>query len=878
MVYSTERVLMYCELVAIINPRVLVLCANQRLAFHLQHLYNQHQQHNGLKVWPSAQIFPLNSWLVQQWQKNTDDYRILINEYEETLLWQNIISDNPGSDLLLNINNTAELAQQAWQTLTLWQIELNTLDNYHNQDVAQFLQWATRFNHQKQQKQFLLAAELTQTVIQQLSTTKNHLLEKVITVGFDDLAPATAHLFQKIQQHAEYFAFESKPKTQTLVQTSLQDEEQEIYSMACWAKQNLKPNHQNKIGCVIPNLSKIRDKVTSIFTDVFCPNNIIPGHSQQEMPYNISAGTQFHLLPMIKTALAALHLQSGEPLADKIQQVLLSPYINGLTSDRCLAALVARELYPYPNKTFHHETIIAIIAEFTQHEYPQASLLERWQAMCAIPRKNGKESLQQWALYFEQVLEAIGWPGQRSLSSDEYQILQRWQSLQLELIKLDRLFLPVNQSQALNMLLVLCQQTIFQVQSNDAPIQILGLLEASGCQFDQLWLMGLDNEAWPPKAEPNPFIPIELQRRLGMPHASAQRELRYCQQIQQRVFNSAYHVVVSYAKQQGDKVLLPSPLIHGIPKIAHSNFNLPTTELTLKKLEMMIDDQGPPVGEHEKITGGSWILQQQALCPFRAFASIRLNAKPIVEPEIGLTASQRGILCHQALDFIWKKIKTQRNLLNYSTQEIQTIIAECIDAAATSGQLKNDHFLSIERQRLQLVLTYWLDLEMTRPPFKVIERETERHIQIGQLDLRIQIDRIDALDDGKYIIIDYKTSKNNSVQNWFGERLLEPQLPIYCLYGSENSIGIAYAEVNRGNPQFKGIINHEHNFSKIIPAELANPERLSWDELCQKWQKSLNQHSAAFCAGVATVDPENPTVCQHCHLHTLCREGIAYEH
>ena len=55
-------------------------------------------------------------------------------------------------------------------------------------------------------------------------------------------------------------------------------------------------------------------------------------------------------------------------------------------------------------------------------------------------------------------------------------------------------------------------------------VQVLGPLEAAGLGFDQLWLCGMQADRWPAPARPNPFIPQPLQRRLQMPHASAQRE------------------------------------------------------------------------------------------------------------------------------------------------------------------------------------------------------------------------------------------------------------------------------------------------------------------------------------------------------------------
>ena len=52
-----------------------------------------------------------------------------------------------------------------------------------------------------------------------------------------------------------------------------------------------------------------------------------------------------------------------------------------------------------------------------------------------------------------------------------------------------------------------------------------------GLRFDHLWVMGLHHEAWPQSANPNPFLPIALQREHKLPHSSADRELEFAAKV-----------------------------------------------------------------------------------------------------------------------------------------------------------------------------------------------------------------------------------------------------------------------------------------------------------------------------------------------------------
>ena len=51
------------------------------------------------------------------------------------------------------------------------------------------------------------------------------------------------------------------------------------------------------------------------------------------------------------------------------------------------------------------------------------------------------------------------------------------------------------------------------------------MLESAGLRFDRLWVSGLTDEAWPLTRAPNPFLPIALQKKAGIPQASAETSL-----------------------------------------------------------------------------------------------------------------------------------------------------------------------------------------------------------------------------------------------------------------------------------------------------------------------------------------------------------------
>ncbi len=244
-----------------------------------------------------------------------------------------------------------------------------------------------------------------------------------------------------------------------------------------------------------------------------------------------------------------------------------------------------------------------------------------------------------------------------------------------------------------------------------------------------------------------------------------------------------------------------------------------------------------------------------------------MRAKPFKQPQIGLSDSNRGNFVHRALDVLWKKIKNWQNLINYSDTELETLIDETINKLSFSFG-SDSIFFRVERKRIKRLIKRWLLLEKNRPPFNVSQRETDRFIKIGPLNLHIRIDRIDIVKGGNFII-DYKTNDKNQVTDWLGNRLKNVQLPLYCTFAVRDVVGIAYAEVASKKMSFKGwLVSEEQPFDNIGSAPLP------WKSLLDHWKTILHQLAIDFSLGKAEVNPfDIKTTCKFCGLHPLCRVG-----
>ena len=860
---------MYRKLFLSLDKNTIVLTANHCLTRYLFREYAQYQIKKGKKVWATPRILPLITWFSDCWQRCPQAEGILLTDFQAQLLWKKIVPF---------LDKTVLLVQEAWTLMKEWRLSPYELKSEPNSDVQHFISWALKFQAELKKNHWINYAELPERL--QSLIPYLHLPKRIILIGFDELVPTVWQLFAAIQKKIAlivwYFGKNENlaadinhhrfwiPALSRIVvrRLNFQNSETEIQTMARWAYTQWEKDPNQKIGCIIPDLSQRRTQALRLFSEVF----------GSRKNFNISAVEPLTQIPLIKIALRFLELN---PLNTDILQlsiVLRSSYINSSTADVCLSAeldVKLREAKQWQS----NPTLILHILNKLQSNFQESTLTIRYRTWLNIKRPRNPLHLSIWAQQFNDELIAIGWPGQRLLNSKEYQQLKQWEHLLYEFSVLDTIIIqPQTRKNALQLLQKLACYTLFQSQSiQDAPIQLLDLLETAGHYFDKLWVVGLSDKRWPSSASPNPFLPLDLQRYHQMPHASAKREMNYTLHLQNRLLKSASIIILSAPLKEGDVLLSSSLLIRHFQEINIDELQilpcqpLKTHLFKIKMLENIYDTQAPPLQENESIITGSSLLQNQSTCPFQAFAKVRLQANPLHKLHIGLNEMERGNFVHQALDLLWKKIKNWKTLTSYSNKELENSINKVIHSLFNQEKRAQILFFRVEKKRLKILIKKWLFFEKNRPFFEVTQRETNRHIKIGQLQFKVRIDRI----DNNNFIIDYKTGHKNSIRDWFGDRLKNIQLPLYCSYAEQDIKGIAYAEVRSQKMVFKGLINTNEK-TNLFSAVKASP--IPWKELLQRWKVQLHHLAMDFSLGKADVDPINPkTTCNICHLHSLCR-------
>lgn len=275
-------------------------------------------------------------------------------------------------------------------------------------------------------------------------------------------------------------------------------------------------------------------------------------------------------------------------------------------------------------------------------------------------------------------------------------------------------------------------------------------------------------------------------------------------------------------------------------------------------------------------------LELQSRCPFRAQAQIRLGAEALPSVSIGVEPIDRGIILHRVLHEIWGWLRDHAALLSVDEETL----SERVRDSAHRQTLKALQPTVRYRQRLAALeatnvanqVLRLLAVEKQRPSFSMRLTETSEPYAIGGLSITLQPDRIDELNNGGHLLIDYKLGDSHTPRQWLDTRPgrpPRPQLPLYGLAHAESLRGLAYVVLAAGAVEYRGWSDGTHIGDGIAPypsgVRLRGDHPPDWPSLVDHWRQTLTGLAEDFVKGHAAVDPLLPQECANCHLGAFCR-------
>ncbi len=884
-----------------IDVGVTVITPNRRLALALKDKFDTYQASQDLFAWRSADILPFTSFVERIYQdtlysEQATELPILLTSAQEQVLWESIIQSSDIGKVLLTIPQTAQWVREAWQLAHAWQL-ISQLKRFAlNEDGKAFQQWVQCYERITERARQTDVARISDLLVASYANLEIRKPECLICYGFDIFTPQQITFLTElvatdcavVQAHS---VCHEQSSSKTIRRHACVDSRDEIYQAAVWARVRIETNRAACIGVVVPELAKHRSTILRIFNSVMVPDveHALPSATRRMMPFNISLGLPLTSYPLIDTAFLVLELFGQEIEFERVSRLLRSPFLAGSETEMCGRAQLDAQIRKHAEPFISLEQLL-VLTSIETDAVNCPVLMQCLSALVVLRQENlsGAQSHTSFVQIISEVLKAIGFPGERGLDSAEYQTAKKWQELVAGFSALDCVLIHTGYVEAVRRLNRMATEILFQPETPEVPIQILGVLEAAGMTFDHLWVMGLSDESWPLRPRPNPFLSIELQQIAKLPFGSTLESFVYSRKITEGWLASADEVILSHPRHSDDRDahgLEPSSLIK---QLAVSEVVLPVYAnhrdciISTGKLEYCVDAHAPPLdlvaAQNTGIRGGTAVIKDFAACPFRAWAKHRLDVESLSAPHSGLDAMERGSLVHQVLAQVWTQLCTKSALDTISGDNLDNMLQSA--AARAIQRLKrvrpsvlSGRFAIIEKRRLVHLVHEWLREEGQRSHFTVIATEDKRTIEIAGLTLNTCLDRVDELDDGRRIVIDYKTQWQ-SIGSMIGARPDEPQLPLYLVMAEPDASAVAFAKVKRGHIGFAAIARDEDLLPgvKALSESQLRSQYHSWDELVATWRADLAMLATGFINGDAQVNPKNfPQTCNYCDMQPFCR-------
>ncbi|MDP8989630.1 MAG: hypothetical protein M3N41_06055, partial [Acidobacteriota bacterium] len=567
-----------------------LVTANARLSRQLRRAYDTQRRRQGVRVWNTADILPRNAWLARAWQECAyrDPFQtpVLLSSLQEEALWEQAIAASDGASILLDLSATVTAAAQAWSSVRAWEAPCNVAEFRGLQDPEEFLEWMGAVERKLYDNDWITASQLPRALLDRIAS-RTFAPATFFHAGFDEFTPADRRLFEAC--HAQPWPAPSAHASALRHRLGLRDSSEELVHAAAWARRKLEAQPDARIGIVVRGLAGLSAAAERIFDETFHPA-LDFARAGSGVAFQISPGMPSADAPLIAAALLALGIQPGLHIGEA-GMLLRSPF---LSFDPWHGARLFADLRRQGVDEVSFEV------DSVRRMFPgMAKAAEE-----SRPRQHPSE----WSAAFSKLLHHAGWPGERPLSPTEHQTVELWKNLLSALASLDVVLPRLTYGQALQRLRGIAREQRFAPRDEDAPVQIMDMLEAAGSQFDALWIAGLHAGAWPGVARPNPFLPVSLQRQAGMPHSSPERELHNARRITARLLTSAPEVVCSYPLFSGEEQLRASPLLDALPEAAHLAAPF---ETSLRKifssavpLDQQPDNQAPPLAGGTLQRGG----------------------------------------------------------------------------------------------------------------------------------------------------------------------------------------------------------------------------------------------------------------------------------
>lgn len=868
-----------------LDSGAIIITSSHRQKRFIQDFYNRQQQ---TEAWENIECLTWTEWLQQhyeslQWQNICTGeivFPALINADESNWILQQSVEKNRQAIDALNetqFNAIEKYIIDAYQLYQNWclDIEAPEQNSYFKttEETRLFLDTLKTYQSICHEKQVIDSLEIIHFIIKNnLKIQSAH--KEIILYGFIELNPLQQRWINYLKNHRLNINLieitnSNHPESDNFIRYSFKNKKQEWIAAAKWARKKSEFNPEMSIAVIVPELANYHSEIFRIFKNVFQPQSQLKAERVIANGFNFSAGEVLSELPLMKSIINWINLLNYTSKENWIH-FLMDEFSMLKIADNISLSNLSENIKNCHNDYVSVQRLLDLIQSLDAKKYQHMTdFLQKLQQVFNQTRKFLYVS--EWLELLENQLEDTGWPNYVEVDTVIYQQLTKWQQVKNSLVYLDNICGKISFSKFRKLVIQKLDLESFQLETPKARVQVLGYLESVGLAFDEVRITGCQDTNFPGKISPNPFLPISLQKKYQVANGSQERELNYAMRVFASYINSNKDIHFSYARNDSESELLPSPFILEFPERTPDEIQqFPEEWISIKNQVLPVlkpwdDPVGAPFVEKQAKRGIS-ILKDQALCPFRAYVAHRLYKEETVEEFIGISPLQRGNWMHHIMEHLWLRFKSLSGLQNYSleamNQEVDAVVEEVILNKSRNPEVKQDPVNLYEVERTKNIVKQWFEFDRNRESSFSVVTEKQEHCKILDLEFNVRIDRIDTFENDQQLIIDYKTGAIHPGK-WNFDRIEEPQLPLYALLNPDKTSAIAFVKLAKDRCEISGVGDSHVELPGVNTDE-------NWENLLRKWQNNLENVAEEFLQGVATVTPQKDA-CNYCEYQSVCR-------
>lgn len=265
-----------------------------------------------------------------------------------------------------------------------------------------------------------------------------------------------------------------------------------------------------------------------------------------------------------------------------------------------------------------------------------------------------------------------------------------------------------------------------------------------------------------------------------------------------------------------------------------------------------------------------------------------------------LSSLEKGNLYNRVLDRLYRQVtKADRmtpELVDLLRGQLPGIFEAEWQKAQAARNTQTGVRQELEKERLLRRVTDWYEVEakawqsMGLPLVpKYLEwtfgmqakhgQDPKSHaepITVGKLKFRGQIDRIDATEDGTFLVVDYKT-KNTKPMPKAIEQGLDFLLPVYVkaveqvLFPDGTAVGAVYVSIEKADRTTSALVKAEFLDGLGMGRKKTKLDEAAWQDLLAHAERTLERYREQMADGVFAVLPGDDAVCEHCDYRKICR-------